>query len=181
MRFLRWILPIAFGLSLAGCILTSGQIAVSFVLPDPLSVTSPTAVLAVPIDLNSISEYNDHKDDVHGVADLALLGEITNNGTAAIDVEFWMTGAPSSHTTADQVRGDPSAVRLWGPLHLAGSQTLRIDWDSSAALFTGRQALLSELQGDGAFTLYAIGPPGVTVYNFTLRQGVLLIVLDAGV
>jgi hypothetical protein len=103
---------------------------------------------------------------------------------AAIDVEFWMTGAPEhpqpppircAATRARCVCGDPCTWR--------GAKTLRIDWNGSAALFNHRPpGRPQRAAGDGAFTLYAIGPPGGDrVQHSTLRQGVLLIVLDAGV
>ena len=179
MRITRW-LSIAVVALLAGCLLTSGQFAISFDLVDPLVVTGPTTV-GIPIYLDTIDEYNNHKDDIKDLADVAMLGEITNNSSSAsLPVEFWMTPELTTHTTEAQVRSDPTAVRLWGPLTLAPSQVLRIDWDKSAGLFSGRTALLNEVKANGTFTLYALGPAGAP-YSFTLHQGVLVVVLDGGV
>jgi hypothetical protein len=163
----------------AGCILTSGQILISFDLDDPLNVTSPANIARTNVDLNTIEDYRDHKDKLNDLSDLALLGEITNTGTVALDIEFWMTTGLTTHLAASQVRGDATAVQLWGPLTLAPGETRRIDWDQSAALFRGRAALLGQVQGDGIFTLYVLGPAPLTMYSFRINDGVLVLVIDA--
>ena len=179
MRIARWF-SIAVVLLLGGCLLTSGQFAISFDLFDPLVVSGPTAV-GIPVYLDTIDEYNNHKDDIKDLADVALLGEITNNSsTTTLPVEFWMPPDLTPYTTDTQVRSDPTAVRLWGPFTLAPSQVARIDWDKSAGLFTGRTALLTEVKTNGTFTIYALGPAGAP-YSFTLHQGVLVMVLAGGV
>jgi len=166
----------------AGCILTSGQFLVNFDLTDPLLVASPIQIARVDVDLNTIGAYNDHKEDLSDLVDLALVGEITNNSASvAVDVEFWMTPATTTHLSAAAVRGDPAAVPLWGPFALAPSETRRIGWDQSAGLFRGRAELLAQVKGDGQFTLYVLGPQAATQYNFSIAHGVLVLVIDAGV
>jgi hypothetical protein len=183
MRFVR-LLPFAIALALAGCFLTSGQFVVSFDLPDQIDVPSPDTVIPLPIDLNTVGVYNDHKQDISNIADVALLGDLENRGSTPIEVEFWMR--PTLETTptpvtAAAIRNDPTAVRVWGPLSLPGNSTLHIGWDQSAGLFSGRQALLTEVKGDGAFTLYALGPSGAGSYSFSVHKGLLVVTVDAGV
>lgn len=163
----------------AGCVVTSGQFLVSVELPDGLSVTGPGAVVPAAIDLNTIDVYNDHKEDVQDVADAALLGTLTNLGLAT-DVECWMTTQLTTHLTAAAVRADPSAVRVWGPLHLDDGQVLPIGWDESAGLFTGRANMLAQAKGDGQFSLYFLGPDGASTYSFRLDDGVIALTIDAG-
>jgi hypothetical protein len=165
-------------LGAAGCMLTSGQFNVPVELPSPLDVVGPEGVIRADIDLNQDSIYRDHKQDVQGITDAALLGELTNAGDAT-EAEIWMTPASTNHSSATSVRLDPTAVPLWGPVSLAAGQVLRLDWDASAGAFVGRSALLEELQGDGTFTLYTFGSAGGSTYHFSLRQGVLLVVIDA--
>jgi hypothetical protein len=167
--------------ALAGCILTSGQIAVSFAFQDPLVVSGPSVAIPIQVDLNTISEYNDHKDKLHDLADLALLGEIENRGSAALQIEFWLTPAPTNHVLASQVRNDTTAIPLWGPLPVGAGARQRIDWNASAALFSGRRALLDQVKGDGEFTLYALAPSGALTFDFVLHHGVLVVIVDAGV
>jgi hypothetical protein len=174
----------------AGCILTSGQITIDFEIPDT-NVTAPTQVTARPVDLNTIGDYNDHKDKLKDIADVSILGEIVNNGTNPIQVEVWVTpdlGDLPLLTTADAVRGSLLARRLWGPFDLAAgpATSLRIDWDRSAELIddAGLQLVLDEIRGDtsdGDFVLFVIGPAGATTYNFSVNDGFIVVTLDAGV
>jgi hypothetical protein len=180
MRTCRWILPTLAlaGALAAGCMLISGQFLVSFDLYDPLTIT-PTAVMAAGVDLNTVGAYRDHKDDVKDVSDLAILGEFTNTGTTAVDVDVWMTPDPTAYTDAAAVGLDETAVKVWGPLRVAPGETKKIGWDASAALFRkGRTALLHEVMGDGVFTLYALG--GTGSYSFRLDHGALVAVITAG-
>ena len=182
MKNMRLILPslLLAGLTASGCWLVSGQFTVSSDLPDPLNVTSPTSLFSAQIDLNEEQDYRDHKEDLKDLVDCALLGTFRNNTATAITLEVWMTRGLTSHSTETELEDDAGRVQLWGSLALAGNESKQIGWDESAALFskTGKQALLEETLGDGSFTLYAKGTGGV--YNFTLEQGVAVVVIDAG-
>jgi hypothetical protein len=180
MRTCRWILPtlVLAGTLTAGCMLLSGQFLVSFDLYDPLTIT-PTAVMAAGVDLNTVAAYRDHRGDLEDLSDLALLGEFTNTGTTAVDVDVWMTPETTAYTDAAAVALDENAVKVWGPLRVAPGETKRIGWDASAALFRkGRAALLQQVKGDGVFTLYALG--GTSSYSFRVDHGSLVAVISAG-
>ena len=180
MRNLRWTIPTLAlaALFAAGCILVSGQFIVSYELPTPLPITQ-TAVAAVGVDLNTVSAYQDHKSDLKDLADLAILGEFSNHGAAPMDVEVWMTPNPTAHTDAAEVATDPTAVKVWGPLHLGVDESKKVGWDQSAALFLkGKASLVDQIKGDGVFTLYALGKTGS--YSFVLSHGVLVAVVNAG-
>jgi hypothetical protein len=180
MKNLRWTIPtLALAALLAGgCLLVSGQFLVSYDLQTPLPITQ-TAIQHMDVNLNGVSAYKDHKSDLKDLADVAILGEFSNHGSTPMDVELWMTPALSEWETADQVVTDPSAVKVWGPLHLGVDETKKIGWDQSSALFKpGRAALVGQIKGDGIFTLYALGKTGS--YSFVLSHGVLVAVLNAG-
>jgi len=81
-------------LAAAGCILTSGQFVAHYALPDSAFNTGGTFQGEI-VDLNTIGEYNDHKQDLKRVDDLALVGDIRNNGAAAVQVEAWIVPARS--------------------------------------------------------------------------------------
>jgi hypothetical protein len=170
-------LALVLALSTAGCILVSGQFIVNFDL-GTINVTSPTTVQSKQVDLNDIGDYKDHKSDLKGLADLAVLGVLTNNGSEDIDVEVYMTPDLTSYTTDTDVKGN--GVLLWGPFHVPAGQSVRVDWDTSAGLFTplGKTTLIGEIKGDGQFTVYAVGKAGN--YSFTVTEGELVLVLDAG-
>ncbi|HTO89714.1 MAG TPA: hypothetical protein VMJ70_01160 [Candidatus Sulfotelmatobacter sp.] len=169
-------------LTAAGCPLISGQFLVKFNLPTPIDVTVAGGVGSANVDLNTISEYKDHKDNVKDLADFAVLADITNTTSppAAIDVEVWITPTTTSYTTSAAVKGDASAKRVWGPFHLNAGQSATIDWDKSAALFTadGKNAIVTELKGDGIFTAYVLS--NTSAATFQVKNGVFAIVIDAG-
>jgi len=73
MRRHAWIV-LALGLGLLpGCILTSGQIQINFDLPN-FTANSVTGIDGTTIDLNSQSEYQDNKEKLKDLSDLAVLG-----------------------------------------------------------------------------------------------------------
>ena len=175
-RWLRRLSPLLV-LAVPGCILTSGQITVSFDLPNPIHVVGPTRLVAAPVDLNTIGDYADHKDDLKDLTDVAILGDVT--ASTALDVEFWVTPGLTTYLLATEVRSN--GILLWGPLGVPAQQTLRLDWNGSAGRFTdgGREALLGYVKGDGKFTVYALSSS--PSFDFSVDYGVVVIVLDAGI
>lgn len=163
----------------AGCVLLSGQFIVTYEFADhgfdPVTVTSPTDLLGVQVNLNEVSEYRDHHENLVSVVDMALLGKVTNLTGTATTVEVWMVKSPGAPLTTDAaVRA--AGERIWGPLSVGPNATVQIDWNSSAKLFTGRQALVDEIKGDGRFDLYALGSGS---YSFRVNNGALVVVVSA--
>ena len=163
-------------LAAAGCILVSGQFVVNDVLPSPITFNSVGSFAGMPVDLNTISEYSDHKSDLKRVDDLALIGEFHNNSlTSAVSIEMWLV--PSGAINLTPVTLPSSGVILWGPLTIAANATAPVDWNTSATLFVGRQALIDEIKGDGKFSLYIRGT-GPT-FDVTLTHGAVIAVIAA--
>lgn len=181
MKSLRVILPslALAALTATGCFLISGQFFITFDLGN-VNVTSSTGVDGAVVDLNDISDYADHKENLKGLADIAILGEFANTGGTAVDIEVWMVDAGGALLTdATAVRS--AGVKVWGPFQVAAGATHNITWDESAALFgAGKADLLTQIKGDGIFTLYALGPVGVTTYTFSVTNGKFIAVIDAG-
>lgn len=178
MKHLRWIVPaLLLGFATPGCVLVSGQFLIDFDL-DNFNVSTDTAVTTEDVDLTTESVYEDHKSDLKGLADVAVLGKITNTGSTDIGVEVWMTAASTAYTTPTEVT--TNATKLWGPFNVKASEEKQVGWDESAALFnnTGKALLLGEIKGDGKFTIYAIANAGT--YSFKVDNGVLALVIDAG-
>ena len=178
MKNLRWIVPaLAIALAAPGCVLVSGQFLIDYDLDD-FTTTTESAVTHADIDLTTEEDYNDHKEELKGLSDVAVLGTLTNTGDAPINVEVYMTTTiPTSPlTTADEVRNN--ATKLWGPFQVAANSSKTVDWDTSAGLFinTGKAVLVNEIKGDGQFALYAIAAEAT--YSFEVHNGVLALVLD---
>ena len=174
------ILALGLGLAFPGCILTSGQIEISFELDDAIGI-SETGLAAEVVDLSTEEEYADNKDKLEGLTDLAVLGKITNNDTNPLNVEVWITPDSTNHATETQLKADPKAMKLWGPLSLAAGASSVVAWNESSKMFTstGRALLLQEVKGDGKFTVYAIGSTGT--YDFSIEKGVVVLVLDISI
>ena len=160
---------------MAGCILISGQFLIDFDL-DNFGISTETTVTREDVDLNTDEDYNDHKEDLQDIVDIAVLGKLTNNGLGAIGVEVWMTPDQTLFTTSTQVSN--GATKLWGPFVVLPGATRTVDWNDSAKLFSaaGKALLLNEIKGDGKFTVDAIG--NATSYNIDVENGVLALVLD---
>jgi len=178
MKNLRWIIPallLVFGAP--GCVLVSGQFLIDFDL-DTFDASTDTAVTRADVDLTTEDDYNDHKEDLKGLADVAVLGKITNSGSADIGVEVWMTGGPTTYTTPTEVT--TNGTKLWGPFNLGAGVTKQVAWDESAGLFSevGKALLINEIKGDGQFTIYAIGNAGT--YQFNVDNGVLALAIEFG-
>jgi hypothetical protein len=181
MKNLRLLLPsVALAaLTLTGCFLTSGQFLITLDL-DPVTVNNAATIAGLQVDLADNSTYNDHKEKIKDIADFAVLGDVTNNSSSSLDLEVYMVeGLVSTTLTLTQIQAQ--GTRIWGPLSVpANGGTISIGWDESAALFgeEGKAALLAEVQGDGQFTLFAVGGSSP---NFTFTNGKIVVVLAAGI
>jgi hypothetical protein len=183
LKHLRLWLPIAglTALVASGCLFLSGQFVVTYNFADhgydPLTMNSSIAVIGVPVDLNLISTYKDHKQDLKDVSDLAVVGTVTNLDNAApVDVEIWIVPTSGTLLTTDAaVRS--AGVRVWGPLSVGAGASRSVGWDDSARLFVGRDALIREVKGDGRFDLYALGSGG---YHFRISKAAIIAVIGAG-
>jgi hypothetical protein len=176
MKTLRNVMPLLALAALAatGCFLISGQFVVHYALPTPLHVTSAVTLTGVDVDLNTIGDYNDHKADLKRVDDLALIGDFKNNGGSTASVEAWIVKSAALGLSASQLSSQ--GVKLWGPLSVAAGATEKVDWNRSATLFGGRQALIDEIKGDGHFSLYIIASG---TFDLTLTSGAVIAVVSA--
>jgi hypothetical protein len=177
MKALKLVIPALVLVFAAGCILVSGQFLVDFDLPN-FQTTTSSAIVAQHVDLNTNSDYDEHKEDLKAIVDIAVLGKVTNNDPSPVGVEVWMAAGGPDLTTVNEIT--TNATKLWGPFVVLGGATKTVDWNQSATLFTpaGKALLLNEVKGDGQFTLYAIG--NTTTYDIKVDNGVLAITLDFG-
>lgn len=177
MKTLRNAVPLVAlaALAAAGCFLVSGQFVVNYVLPSPITFNSSGTFAGMDVDLNTIGDYSDHKSDLKRVDDLALIGDFRNNSGNTVNVEAWIV--PSGALNLTPVTLLNSGIRLWGPLAIAGNNTVSVNWNESAALFVGRQTLIDEIKGDGHFSLYlkATG----AAFDVTLTKGAVIAIIGA--
>jgi hypothetical protein len=182
MKNLRVILPslALAALTLSGCFITSGQIFVHYALTNPLIISGADGFEKVDVDLNGIKDYSDNKDKLKTISDVAIVGTFTNTlgpgGTVAV---YITSGTTNLVGAAAIVAG---ATKLWGPASIGPTgSVVTIGWDDSAKLFdpAGKAILLAEAKGDGQFTLYTVGSPGVD-NAINVDNGSLILTLGAG-
>jgi hypothetical protein len=168
----------------ADCWLTSAQVLAEFDLPNPFTIDASDNMEKVVVDLTTISEYEDNKDKLKGLTDLAVLGTFENVSGPAGTVDIYIT--PDETTNfANAGAVVAGATKLWGPASIGPStgpnNVVTLGWDESAGLFNsaGKQILIDETKGDGHFAIFAVGTPG-GAYNIEVREGFLVLVLDAG-
>jgi len=178
MKSLRILVPslVLAALTATGCFLVSGQFMVTLDMDD-VTVTSAAAITGRYLDLNTEEDYEEHKDKIKNLADVALLGQVHNTLPTPLTLELWMTDTNTGSLTLGDIQ--TQGVRVWGPLTVAGNGTETLSWDRSAELFgVGKAAVLDQIKSDGAFTLYAVG--STSPFQFEFTHGVFVAVISAG-
>jgi hypothetical protein len=176
MKTLRTAVPVLAlaALAAAGCFLISGQFVFNYAFPTPLNLVSAATLTGVDVDLNTVSEYNDHKDKLKRIEDMALVGDFRNHTGSAASVETWIVPSAAMNLSLAQVQAQ--GIRLWGPLAVGANSTVSVNWDQSSTLFVGRQTLIDEIKGDGRFSVYVIANGA---FNLTVTDGQLIVVVGA--
>jgi hypothetical protein len=182
MKNLRVIVPslALAALTLSGCFITSGQIFVHYALPNPFTISGTDGSAQVDVDLNGIKDYSDNKDKLKDITDIAIVGTFTNTFGPGGTLAVYITPGTTSLVGATAIVA--GATKLWGPATIGPTgSVVNIGWDDSAKLFdpAGKAILLAEAKGDGQFTLYTIGTPGVA-NTIQVDNGNLILTLGAG-
>jgi hypothetical protein len=175
-------LVVLVALAATGCFVTSAQVFVHYALPNPVTIENADDFEVIPVDLSTISAYQEHKDKLKNISDFGLIGTFTNVSGPGGGVEVYISAAGPIYGSADEIRAH--ATKLWGPGTIGATGSVRtIGWDDSAALFgaAGKAILLNEAKGDGKFTLYTIGTPESASNEIRVDKGFLILVIDAGV
>jgi len=182
MKNLRILIPsIALAaLTATGCFLISGQIVVSANLGDLHAVDGLSAI-GTYVDLSVLSpDYKKHKDKLKDIVDIAVLGTFKNNLGAPVSGEVWIVPNPAGSGLLASQGAVVAAggIKLWS-MTLAANETRKVDWDTSAGLFTpaGKTLLKNEIKGDGIFTLYLFG--STTNYDILVTNAVVVAVISA--
>lgn len=172
----RNLLPMALAAALCGCLVASDRLTMSVDLTDDMLVQNFNSVQKTLVDLTASTVYRDNKSRLESITDVAIVGEIANNGPAFVRAEFYIAPNDTTFATATQVR--TYGVKLWGPFEVRPNATARIDWNHSSSLIkpSGREILVREAMGDGQFSIFAVAD-GLQA-NFTIRQAALVLVLE---
>ncbi len=90
---------------IVGCGIATGSFTFGYEIDDTIESTNATLEYEY-IDLTTIEDYNDHKDDLKSLDNVAIVGTILNNGPGAVSGEVWLA--------YDSTFTDPDTVRYYG-------------------------------------------------------------------
>ncbi len=144
-----------------GCILTGTVVITALAVPDPDPVTVNETTFMdgeIEIDLNGISEFEDYKDNIRDIDNVAFYLSVHNN--QATDVNFQLLIDPDTSNnwpTLQDAIVDGIDV-LFSGLLIPGNKTVIIDWDESIS-YTSQIDDIKNILKDGIFSLYPAAIP----------------------
>jgi len=106
------------------------------------------------VDLTTIDDYNDHKDNLKSVDNIAVVGSIINDGVAAVSGEIWLVDNDTTYTDPDTVKHYGTRIFV-SPVIPAGD-TLDIDWSDGLSYIENFSAVQTAVEL-GQFVLYGLG------------------------
>ena len=137
-----------------GCGIVSGSFTIGYELDGDIHSTEATLEMEA-IDLTTIEDYNDHKDNIESVDNVALVGTIYNIGNAPVSGEVWLVDYPDTlYDTPAEVRAN--GVRIFVSPVIPTSDSLVIDWEDGLSYIEN----FSDVQAAvmlGQFVLYGLG------------------------
>ncbi|UCG52569.1 MAG: hypothetical protein JSW58_03190 [Candidatus Latescibacterota bacterium] len=137
--------------SLGGCIV-NGQI----ILTESFGggVTTDDILNKEVVDLNSNSDYAEHKDDIKSVDAISVVASIKNNLPTDAKAHVYISDDPS-FTTVEEVKAGAELVFV-SPT-IPGDGSLLVDWADGFMYMVDEKPVIDQVLGDGIFTVYVIG------------------------
>jgi hypothetical protein len=110
------------------------------------------------IDLTTIEDYNDHKDKLKSVDNVAIVGIVRNLGNTAVSGEVWLaydsTYADYGNNSPDTVR--TYATRIFVSPVISPGDSLIIDWEDGLSYIENFAEVQTAVEL-GQFVLYGLG------------------------
>jgi hypothetical protein len=124
-------------------------------------------------DLSTSPQWREQRGKIARISDLAIIGDFRNGsgtfGGIRVPLDVKMAASPD---TLVSIQG---GVITWGPARVDTASTKRIDWPEGARLMLANAAVLEgEIRGDGAFSLYTITTPQITLNGGTWIENLRL-------
>ena len=134
-----------------GCGIATGTF--SFVVEIDGTIASNQASLEWEhIDLTIIEYYNDHKDKIKSVDQVAMVGSIANNGPD-VSGEIWLA-YDTTYSTPAEVRAN--STRIFVSSVIPSGDTLIVNWSDGLAFIENFAAVQDAIEL-GDFVLYGLG------------------------
>lgn len=144
---------------IVACGLATGTITIVYELDDDIHSTEATLEWEA-IDLTTIEDYNDHKDKIKSVDNVALVGVVHNIGNTPVSGEVWLVDYPDTlydtygEDGPDSVRAN--GVRIFVSPVIPTSDSLVIDWEDGLSYIENFAEVQAAVEL-GQFVLYGLG------------------------
>jgi hypothetical protein len=131
----------------------TGQITVTHELND--GVSSDDRFNSEDVDLNTIEDYAEHKDEIKSVDGIAIVAIVENRSTEESKAAFFISDDPSIDTIDDLRDPDQATLVFISPTIPAKSK-MKIEWAEGFEYMINEQAVIDQVLGDGVFTVYGV-------------------------
>jgi hypothetical protein len=145
---------------IVGCVLTSGTKVFSVELSGWSSIPSQMQWKYIDV-ANESSDYQDNKDKLKSVDEVALVGYVVNTSPSEAYTKIYISD--NLYTTPTQVETPGNSTLMFDSPAIAAGDSLYLNWSDALAHVQNLSVLRDQLLGDGQFYVYAIPTNGSSV------------------
>ncbi len=172
MKYL-WLLPLLLVALVSGCWLFSGTWVIIYAV-DEGDVVATEDFYKFTVDLTTESVWEDHKDDLDNIEDVAFTFKLVNNGGTDMTGQVYVS--PSSTLDSASVVDPDSATIILDGIGVDAGDSLHVTLGNYYDFLLNFE-ILRDLVMTGVFTAYAIVPDPVDV---EFRNVVVVVTFSAG-
>lgn len=141
-----------------GCGLVSGSFTFGYEIEGTIESTNATLEYEY-VDLTTIDDYNDHREDLHSLDNVALVGTILNNGPDPISGEVWLaydtSYAQYGADGPDSVRAN--GTRIYATTYIPVGIELYVDWEDALGWIENFEEVQTAVLDSAYFVMYGLG------------------------
>jgi hypothetical protein len=167
-----WFLPLLPAILLCGCWLISGTWVVVFAVADE-DIFAGEGFHKFDVDITGESVWEDHKDNLHNVEDVALSFKIINDASTEATARVYVS---SDNMLSDSTAVKSSATLILDGITVPAYDSLHVDFAYYYDVLQNFETL-RDLVKTGVFTAYALVPDP---QNVDVRYAVAVITFSAG-
>lgn len=171
LRYL-WFLPLLTVISVCGCWLISGTWVIIFAVANE-NITAGEGFHKFDVDITGESIWQDHKDNLHSVEDVALSFKLINHLSTEATAKVYVS---SNNSLADSNAVKSSATLILDGLTVPANDSLHVSFAFYYDVLQNFETL-RDLVETGVFTAYAIVPDP---QNVKVRYAVAVVTFSAG-
>jgi hypothetical protein len=145
------------------CGLVSGSFTFGYEVEG--TITSSNASLEFEyVDLTTIDDYNDHRDDLYSLDNVAIVGIFENTGPDPFSGEVWLAYdsvyAAYGADGPDSVRANATRI-FTTPVPIPAGILLEINWEDGLSVIENFSEVQTAVLDSAYFVLYGLGDSDV--------------------